>query len=446
MDDSRRLSPNDLLRHARLRTPSPSGSGRSMSRQELADAVNTYVAHHDSTEATLDANQIGKMERGHRRWPGKLRRDGFRHALGADSDQDLGFYIVRGMRTTDMSATRPSMSELATPDQVENRDNQEPIATRPERWSTLLDDGDARRGHNSLKRSDLLRIGGALAATTTALLFAGLPVDQITERDCAQWLAWNLWQRRATRLHGSELPAPVLRFLDTRDRRSAASSVVLCDADGCYAFAHPSLIDFYIAQRIFNDVAVGDSKLFATVQTSHDTDLVIREFLLRSENSANTLRNWMRGAAASSPVLRVNSAGVLAKLGSGQLTDEVIRTLKADSGTRNLYITAVISRVLQLPWNEAERLAASIEHEPSRLPEQLPVNDLTRIADRFAAETSNPRDGAARWCGVVVLDHLKEFTPTITSDALHIALRQEKNTETIRSIAASLVGDSPLSY
>ena len=55
--------PNDRLRAARLRTPSPSGSGRPMSRQELADGVNALLYQHDPSEATLDANYIGKLVR-----------------------------------------------------------------------------------------------------------------------------------------------------------------------------------------------------------------------------------------------------------------------------------------------------------------------------------------------------------------------------------------------
>ena len=134
LSNGRSPSPNNLLRQARLRTPSPSGSGRPMSRQELADAVNTYVAHHDSTEATLDANQIGKMERGHRRWPGKLRRDGFRHALGVGSDQELGFYIIRSSEPPGSAAESPSPSP--SPDEESSqgtrlllRSTWDPVAT-----------------------------------------------------------------------------------------------------------------------------------------------------------------------------------------------------------------------------------------------------------------------------------------------------------------------------
>jgi tetratricopeptide (TPR) repeat protein len=71
-----------------------------MSRQELADAANAYLAGHDHerwrAEASLDALQIGKLERGEHRWPNDIRRDAFRHVLNAETDAELGFYIIRG--------------------------------------------------------------------------------------------------------------------------------------------------------------------------------------------------------------------------------------------------------------------------------------------------------------------------------------------------------------
>jgi hypothetical protein len=74
-----------------------------MSRQELADAVNAYLAGKDDEryqrEATLDANHIGKLERGEHRWLNDMRRDAFRHVLNATTDAELGFYITRGLRS-----------------------------------------------------------------------------------------------------------------------------------------------------------------------------------------------------------------------------------------------------------------------------------------------------------------------------------------------------------
>lgn len=56
--------PNDLLRQARLRLVSPSGSGRALSRQELAEAVNAWLFEHVGRVSRLDAEYVGQLERG----------------------------------------------------------------------------------------------------------------------------------------------------------------------------------------------------------------------------------------------------------------------------------------------------------------------------------------------------------------------------------------------
>jgi tetratricopeptide (TPR) repeat protein len=112
------LPPNDLLRTVRRRTLSPSGSGRALSRQELAEAANAWLADRHPAEAALDANYIGKLERGKHRWPSAGRRAALRHVLHTDTDADLGFYINRGRQHTDRPVTHPelhrSMPNFAT--------------------------------------------------------------------------------------------------------------------------------------------------------------------------------------------------------------------------------------------------------------------------------------------------------------------------------------------
>jgi hypothetical protein len=88
---------NDELRRARLRVQSPSGSGRRMSRRELADAVNAYLWHVHKRKGAIDADYVGKLERGVHRWPQDLYREAFRAALGVASDAVLGFYVIRPM-------------------------------------------------------------------------------------------------------------------------------------------------------------------------------------------------------------------------------------------------------------------------------------------------------------------------------------------------------------
>ena len=142
-------------------------------------------------------------------------------------------------------------------------------------------------------------------------------------------------------------------------------------------------------------------------------------------------------------VLRVNSAGVLAKLGSTRLDDEVIRTLKSDLDTRQLYLTAVTSRVLELPWTEAAALAANAEQRRDWHAQY--VDRAAHFTGRLTAELTNPHDGAARWCSIVLLDQLRSLDPATSSNALHTALHHEADAENLRSIGAALSGDNPIS-
>jgi hypothetical protein len=66
----------------------------------------------------LDETDIGRLERGETRWPGKLRREAFRAALRVQNDSELGFYIDRVSAATsaeadDVSADMP-MPEAAS--------------------------------------------------------------------------------------------------------------------------------------------------------------------------------------------------------------------------------------------------------------------------------------------------------------------------------------------
>lgn len=65
---------NDQLRAARERTASPTHPDDCLTRQELAELVNAYIwDHHDKKIVALNANYLGKLERGHIRWPYRAR-------------------------------------------------------------------------------------------------------------------------------------------------------------------------------------------------------------------------------------------------------------------------------------------------------------------------------------------------------------------------------------
>jgi hypothetical protein len=66
------------------------------------------------------------------------------------------------------------------------------------------------------------------------------------------------------------------------------------------------------AGEIYSSIAANDGGLLATVQTTHGTDLVIA-FMVEPA-IATRLKRWM--VEGSDPVLRVNAAGILAKMPS----------------------------------------------------------------------------------------------------------------------------------
>lgn len=76
--------------------PSPTGSGRVMSRQEVAEAVNAWIWEHQQRCTHLDGKYVGKLERGEIRWPLTHVRAGLRGVFGADSDASIGLYVIYG--------------------------------------------------------------------------------------------------------------------------------------------------------------------------------------------------------------------------------------------------------------------------------------------------------------------------------------------------------------
>jgi len=95
-----RREPNEKLRAARRRLPSPSGSGRAMSREELADACNHELAMRYAAQrraarwSGMTAGYIGALERGETRWPNQDYRLALMAVTG-QTEVTLGLYISR---------------------------------------------------------------------------------------------------------------------------------------------------------------------------------------------------------------------------------------------------------------------------------------------------------------------------------------------------------------
>ncbi|MGH3489086.1 MAG: hypothetical protein ACRDP8_14390 [Actinopolymorphaceae bacterium] len=152
--------------------------------------------------------------------------------------------------------------------------------------------------------------------------------------------------------------------------------------------AHGSL-----AADMAASVAGHDAESLTTVQTTHGTDLVLATLVDRP--GLVQLRRWMRDGGE--PVLRVNAAGILAKLPGQESAGEVAPVLQHDDEARDLYMTAVLSRVCAMEWGEAARLAA----DPLSLPDRAGF-----LASRLASEVPNPKDSGARWCSARMLQDL----------------------------------------
>jgi transcriptional regulator with XRE-family HTH domain len=81
-----------------------------------------------------------------------------------------------------------------------------------------------------------------------------------------------------------------------------------------------------VASDIAHDVSNESYKLLATVQTSHEIDKTIASMVTGDTPSLASLTKWTR---RGSPVLRVNATGILAKIGSPTVDNDVVRTLRA---------------------------------------------------------------------------------------------------------------------
>lgn len=146
-----------------------------------------------------------------------------------------------------------------------------------------------------------------------------------------------------------------------------------------------------VASDLVASLAGNDCGPLMTVQTSHGIDVAIAT--MADRKTVGNLHRWLDDA---SPVLRVNAAGILAKVPAQTEAGVVASLLTRDSEVRTLYMTAVVARVCGLDWSLAAELAAK--------PEKFPQPTLA--AQRFAHEAVSDRDAGARWCSAAMLQAL----------------------------------------
>lgn len=147
-----------------------------------------------------------------------------------------------------------------------------------------------------------------------------------------------------------------------------------------------------IAAELAASIAGNDPGPLAAVQTTHGTDLAIAT--LADRGAVVHLRRWLDDG--DNAVLRVNAAGILAKV-SGQVeAPQVTAALNGDPEVRDRYMTAVVARVCGLEWS----VAADFARNPAGFPKPI------LVAQRFAREAVSDRDAGARWCAATMLQAL----------------------------------------
>ncbi len=403
--------PNGRLRTRREAMPSRRVPGECLGRSELAETVNEYLWETTKKRYELDGHSIARYERGEVLWPSAPYRSALRAVLGASADIDLGFRPTR-RGNTGVAATHRVVQASCIP---------------------VSNTGEGDEGDDSVKRRNFLVTAGP--TLSSGLMGAQLSEGNIvSSHEATEWFAWHLWQLRARELHRSQIPVPVARCLDAHPH-------VIRQPDGLYRFTDPALIDVLVARRVFGDIVAGSGHLLATAQTSHATDLTIGSLTAHNGAARWGLGVWARRGATA--VIRVNAAGILAKVGDPDLGDAAISAIRADQDARHLYLTAVASRVLALPWEQAGHLAATVGTQDTGIT-HTPNGPEMYAAESLVAELVNPRDAAARWCSTVLLHRLANPVPEMVRAALARAVQHEPCRENLRAHAAALAGASPV--
>ncbi|MFY1691389.1 helix-turn-helix domain-containing protein [Plantactinospora sp. WMMB782] len=131
---------------------------------------------------------------------------------------------------------------------------------------------------DDVRRKDLFALAGAAVAGAVA---GTSSVDDLD--GCAQWIAWEIWLGDGHELHQSLIPAAL--------RPGTAQLVqrrqLVRTPAGAVRFAHPGLLDFHLACRVFGDIAAGASGRLETT---------------RAESASENLRTMAGLLAGADPI------------------------------------------------------------------------------------------------------------------------------------------------
>jgi transcriptional regulator with XRE-family HTH domain len=206
---------------------------------------------------------------------------------------------------------------------------------------------------------------------------------------------------------GKVIPGPfwidhLSRIFDTpAELLTHEAKVSRMDRRGFLSLTALTAVHGKLAAEMTASIGASDFGPLTTVQTTHGADLVIASLVDRG--ASNRLHRWMQDG--ENAILRVNSAGILAKTPGQDPARQVARVLAHDTEVRKLYTTAVAARVCVIPWSSAARLAEGKV--------QLSTKQVRYLTSRFSSEVLNPRDAGARWCSAQML---QELSPLLGQD------------------------------
>ena len=297
------VTPNHQLRAARTALLSPSGSGRPMSRQELADACNAelarrYLGQGRRRWAGITEKTIGALERGEIRWP---NRD-YRQALCAVLKMDvhsLGLYI-----------DRPSESQDDEPGSIPGRLAREraffgngpltlavPLRDVPGRALPMIASEDAM-ARDSLRellerrlsfvvepfsipvsglwvpRGDVIAICGPKSSPVTAEALRSDPVLSFLPDRLGRWA---ICDRRTGSRYGSPMDNPgVTLWSDVAylGRLQLGDQRLLVIA-GVHALGSVGAVDFLLRELQQLYAVVGERRFSMVIGSAHDGDKVL---------------------------------------------------------------------------------------------------------------------------------------------------------------------------
>ncbi len=216
--------------------------------------------------------------------------------------------------------------------------------------------------------------------------------------------------------HGKRLPGPFwmsylaevlqvpLQELERAKMRRRdllrASAAVIAAAGAAPAIAGAG-------RDMFDQIASGDAGPLGSIQTAHETDLMLARMSAAHRPAMMHLARWT--GDGDTDVLRVNAAGILAKTPDLSVAGAAVAALRRDPAVRTRYLSAVTAR-------------------------------LSAASRPAAAELFNAADAGARWCSAYMLG--REGTPAARR-VLSRALHTEPVAEVVRTIGLILNGDSP---